>query len=334
MFKKILFGLLGLIGLYLVLCLFGPTKLDVTATKTLKADPELVYSQFIDFRAWPNWSKWMKEDSTMKLSFGNPAAGLGGTYSWTSPKSGSGSMKITGAEAPRRMTADLQFSDWNSVNRIIIECNPKNEGTEVTWKMFDEKPFPFVLRGMMLFMNMNKAIQKDFEEGLSNMEVFLQSGKAGRHLLGYTIHEGQFPGGDYLGKRVKLSFQEVPAFFETHMPKLGQAAGPAMRGAPVGLFWDWNEATQQTDMAAAVPVGQAITHPEYSMMNVPAGPEFTVDYFGAYEKTSAAYAALDSMLIRKGIPFPRQVIEEYITDPGAEKDTAQWLTRIHFLVGN
>lgn len=334
MFKKILFGLLGFIAVYLLLCVFGPATLDVTAKKTLKADPELVYSQFIDLRTWPHWSKWMKEDSTMKLSFGKPAAGLGASYSWTSPKSGSGSMRITGAEESRRVTADLQFSDWNSVNRIVIDLTPKDPFTEVTWRMFDAKPFPFVLRGMMLFMNMNKVIQRDFEEGLSNMELYLQSGQAGRFVQGYSVREGRFSGAEFLCKRVKMDFSEVPAFFQNNMPKLGQAAGPAMRGAPVGLFWEWNETTQQTDMAAAVPVGQAVSHPDYSMMSVSGGQEFTVDYYGAYDKTPMAYAALDSMLHRKGISQPALVIEEYISDPGTEKDTANWLTRIHFLVGN
>lgn len=334
MFKKILFALLGLIALYLVLCLFGPGKMDITTTKTISGSPALVYGQIIEFRNWPGWSKWMKNDTGMVLTYGKPSYGVGGSYSWTSEKSGAGSMKITEAIENQLVKADLVFSDWNSTNKVIMELKPNGDAkTDFTWTMIDEKPFPFVLRGMMLLMNMQGKVKKDFDEGLSNLDQLIQSGKAGIFKNGYMIQEGQFAGAQYLGKRATVSFQDIGSFFGTHLPAIGELAGAKITGAPCGLFWNYDEKKQQTDMAAAMPVSiSEFLNDTYKIITVPASKEFVLDYYGAYDKTQNAYAALDSVIIGKGYAFPFQVIEEYLSDPGSVPDTSQWLTRIHFLV--
>lgn len=334
MFKKILMALLGLIAVYLVLCIFGPGKMDITTTQTISGTPAQVYGQLVEFRQWPLWSKWIREDSAMKLSFGNPSYGVGGSYSWTSEKSGSGSMKITEAVENQLVKADLVFSDWNSTNKIIMELKPHGDAqTDLTWTMLDEKPFPFVLRGMMLVMNMKGRVKKDFDKGLSNLDELIKSGKAGIFKNGYLIHEGQYPGAHYLGKRATVSFKDISTFFGTHLPEIGKLAGPKITGAPCGLFWNYDEKKQQTDMAAAMPVSLSeFLNDTYSIIQVPASKEFVLDYYGAYDKTQAAYAALDSVTTARGYAFPQQVIEEYLSDPGFVPDTAKWLTRIHFLV--
>lgn len=86
-------------------------------------------------------------------------------------------------------------------------------------------------------------------------------------------------------------------------------------------------------MAAVMPVSLSeFLNDTYKIISVPSSKEFVIDYYGDYQKTQNAYKALDSMLSIKGITHPEMVIEEYISDPMLEKDTAKWLTKIHFLV--
>jgi effector-binding domain-containing protein len=333
MLKKMIFALLAIIVLYTVTCFFGPEKMDVITSAKIDGTPGQVYGQFIDYKNWPNWSKWIKEDTAMKLTYENPSSGVGGGYSWTSEKSGSGSMKTTEAVPNSLMKADLKFSDYNSTNAIIIELKPIENQTLVTWSMKDEKPFPFFLRGMMLFMNMNGSIKKDFDKGLANLNEYIKSGKAGEYLNGYTVVESQFPGAQYLGKRAKVKFSAIGNHFNTHFPQIAKLAGSNIAGTPAGLYWMWDEANQSTDMAAAMPISSIpAAYGDYSIFDIPASKEFVVDYYGAYEKTMSAYMAMDSIMHSKGYKNQEMVIEEYITDPMMEKDTAKWLTRIHFLV--
>jgi effector-binding domain-containing protein len=333
MFKEILLGLLAIIVLYLVTCFFGPSKMDVTTTKTLSGSPAQIYYQLIEYKNWPTWSKWIKADSTTKLTFGNPSSGLGGSYSWTSKESGAGSMKTTEVVENQLIKADLMFDDWNSTNKVVFELKPNGTKTDVTWSMTDEKPFPFVLRGMLLFTNMAGEIKNDFNTGLDNIEKLLVSGKAGYFVNGYLIQEGQFEGKNYLGKRSIVSFSAIGPSYGTHLPAIAQLAGNAITGFPCGIFWNYDEKTQRADMAPVMPVSlKEIKNDTYAIISVPSSKEFTLDYYGAYDKTQKAYMALDSLSQSKGYKFPQNVIEEFITDPMVEKDTTKWLTRIHFLV--
>lgn len=333
MLKKIFLALLGLIAIYAITCFFGPKRMDVTTTKTISGLPEQVYAQIIDYRNWPNWSKWIKEDTAMKIVYDKNSSGIGSGYSWTSEKSGSGSMKTTEAVPNSLFKADLNFKDYNSTSKVVITLKPSDNQTVVTWSMRDENPIPFFYRGMMLFMNMNDAIVRDFDKGLANLDEFIKSGKAGTYLNGYTILESNFPGGQYLGKRAKLKFAEIGKFFETHYPVIAKLASDKISGPPSGIYWQWDEKNQTTDMAAVMPVSLSeFLNDTYKIISVPSSKEFVIDYYGDYQKTQNAYKALDSMLSIKGITHPEMVIEEYISDPMLEKDTAKWLTKIHFLV--
>lgn len=333
MFKKIIITLLGLIGIYLILCAFGPTQMDVTTSKTIKSTPDKVYAQIVDFRNWPNWSKWIREDSAMTLTYGAKSYGVGGTYSWKSKKSGSGNMEIILDDPNSLVKSKLKFDDYNSVSDINIAMKANGDNTDLTWTMKDEKPFPFVLRGMMLIMNMNGSIKKDFDKGLSNLDEFLQAGKGGYFINGYTVNETTFPATNFIGYRSEVPFSDMSSYFNTHLPASSKLAGKNMIGAPAGIFWKWDEKNMKADMAAAVPVSiTSFADPFYQLISINSHKEYNLNYYGAYDKTQVAYMILDSIIHSRGIKHPELVVEEYITDPITEKDTTQWLTRIHFLV--
>ena len=57
---------------------------------------------------------------------------------------------------------------------------------------------------------------------------------------------------------------------------------------------------------------------------------YIIDYYGSYEGLMYAHLALDNYLKQKGLKMRSPVIEEYLTDPGAEPDTSKWLTRIYY----
>ena len=60
-----------------------------------------------------------------------------------------------------------------------------------------------------------------------------------------------------------------------------------------------------------------------------AGDVAFLKYFGSYQKTQAAYEAIYKWIADNGKTENGNAWEVYVTDPGAEKDTANWETDIY-----
>lgn len=152
----------------------------------------------------------------------------------------------------------------------------------------------------------------------------------------YTVEEKDFPATVYVISKGKVNFKDIGEFFGTQYEKIGAACGQSgheIVGAPVGLFWEWNEETQFADMAAGMavkPKGQ-IAYKDLEKFEIPASKCLLIAYYGAYEKTADAHATLENYMKEKSLNL-NVVLEEYVTDPGAEPDTSKWLTNIYYIL--
>lgn len=334
MIQKIIYVILSIIVIYLILCLVGPKKIEVNVSRDIDATPAAIYSQIADLRNMKNWSKWIIEDTSIKLSYQHKTTDIGGEYSWESEKSGSGKMKITDEELNKFVKYELSFKDWDAISDVEIQLIPKDGNhTNTNWTMKDRKEFPFMMRGMMLVMNMNGKIKKDFEKGLENLNNYLLANPSVLLIKNFNINQNEFTAINYLGKRSIVKFSEMQNYFATHFIEIEKLAGKSIAGIPVGLFWKYDEKSMTSDMAAAIPVNNTqLNNNEYSIIAVPTSKQFTLDYYGSYSNMKTAYNTLDSLIKMNGYSQPSLVIEEYMTDPMTEKDTTNWLTKIHFLV--
>jgi effector-binding domain-containing protein len=55
-----------------------------------------------------------------------------------------------------------------------------------------------------------------------------------------------------------------------------------------------------------------------------------VAYYGNYDQSEKAHDAIGDKMKADGLVLRDAVIEEYVTDPTAEPDTAKWLTNIYY----
>lgn len=87
---------------------------------------------------------------------------------------GSGEQEITEIFEGKRIESELRFlKPWKSTSNAFMVVEPKEDAqTEVTWGFDGENKFPSSI--FMLFMNMDKMIGKDFEEGLQNLKEKLE----------------------------------------------------------------------------------------------------------------------------------------------------------------
>ncbi len=172
MFKKILIALVVVIAAILVFAATKPDTFKVERTASIKAAPPKIFPLINNMHNWASWSPYEKLDPAMKKTFTGPDSGVGAVYAWEgNSKAGAGSMEITDAPAPSKVTMKLDFvKPFVGHNIAEFTLTPDGvEGTTVTWSM--SGPSPYMMKVMGIFCNMDKLIGKDFETGLANLRA-------------------------------------------------------------------------------------------------------------------------------------------------------------------
>jgi uncharacterized protein YndB with AHSA1/START domain len=147
-----------------------PATFRVQRTASIKAPPEKIFALINDMRGWGAWSPYEKKDPAMKRAYHGQESGKGAVYEWDGDKNvGKGRMEITDVSTPSKIVIKLDFfRPFEAHNTASFTMEPKGEATDVTWAM--DGPNLFVGKVMSIFIDMDKMIGKDFEEGLSNLK--------------------------------------------------------------------------------------------------------------------------------------------------------------------
>ena len=151
-----------------------PDEFRVVRSAVMNAPPEKVFPLINDFHRWTEWSPWEHKDPNLKRTYSGSASGVGAAYDWEGNKNvGKGRMDILESQPFKRIYIKLHFMvPFESVNHAEFKLEPEGGGTKVTWTMSGaSKGFHKVL---CVFMNMDKMIGKDFEQGLANMNAAAQ----------------------------------------------------------------------------------------------------------------------------------------------------------------
>ena len=107
----------------------------------------------------------------MKKTHAGPPSGTGASYAWQgNAKVGAGSMKIKSSEPVSKIAIDLNMlKPFKAHNDVVFRLQPDAGRTTVTWAM--DGKYAFIAKLMGLFMNMDKMIGSQFEEGLANLKT-------------------------------------------------------------------------------------------------------------------------------------------------------------------
>jgi hypothetical protein len=110
-------------------------------------------------------------DTGMKKTFSGAPLGQGAVYSWAgNDKVGEGRMTIEKSDKPSLVSIKLEFlKPFAATNTATFSFAPAAEGTKVTWAMDGHNNF--MSKAFQLFMDMDKMIGKDFEQGLAAMKA-------------------------------------------------------------------------------------------------------------------------------------------------------------------
>jgi len=169
-----------------------------------------------------------------------------------------------------------------------------------------------------------------FEKGLQNLKKYCETQAAGMPQV--QIQEMDFPAHMYAGVRQVVNMADMGKFFMDNMPNLGKGLGAKEIGAPVGLYWTWDTVSHTTELAAAMPVSDTSKKVKgISYFYVPASKAYMTAYKGPYSGIGNPHMAISKYMANKGLQHGL-IIDEYVTDPGKEKDSTKWQTNIYYLV--
>ena len=166
---------------------------DVSRSRTIKADPAVVFNDLNDYRNWADWGPWYETDSTIVVNYAENTIGEGAWYSWISTE-GDGEMRTLKTMPPDRIEAEIiyktPFGEMRSDVYWIIK--PVDSGTDLTWGIKGE--MPFITRFMA--SSMEEQMGPMEERGLELFDANLM-----RKLQVYSIENKgvvDFSGGFYL----------------------------------------------------------------------------------------------------------------------------------------
>lgn len=169
--------LLILLIVYLLSAFFAKSNFKVERTRVVQASQKLVYNQIGILKNWENWSIWQEKDHSIQYTFEGKDAENGAVMHWKGDpeKSGTGLIEIIQADPPYSMVYKLKgklpFSIQSMGSFILSAENSKR--TTVLWT--DHGQIPFLLRPVLMFIDVEAIMAPDMERGLFKIDSICSS---------------------------------------------------------------------------------------------------------------------------------------------------------------
>ena len=170
-----LYIVLGILALLLLLILIAPKVYDVKRSIVVNRSVGDTFQYLKLIKNQDHWSPWKKRDPNMKQTHTGVDGTVGFVNRWEGNKDvGVGEQELTGYVENERIDSELRFEKpWKSISNgyfLLRELEPQK--TEVVWGFSGKNKPP--INVMMLFYNMDKAVGKDFQEGLASLKAQLE----------------------------------------------------------------------------------------------------------------------------------------------------------------
>lgn len=170
-----LYIVLGIILLILILAAIAPKTYNVSRSIEIDRPKDEVFHYLKFLKKQDEWSPWGKRDPNMEQKFTGTDGEVGAISYWNGNKEvGEGEQELTNIVDGERIESELRFlKPWKSTSDAYLLTEEVGaQKTKVIWGFTGNNKFPMSI--MMLFMNMDKMIGKDFEEGLASLKEIME----------------------------------------------------------------------------------------------------------------------------------------------------------------
>lgn len=174
MLSKILVIVVIAAAVLAVVISMRPDEFSVSRSVLIHAPAASVFDYVSDFRKWEKWSPWAGLDPDMRRTYSDPSSGPGAVYSWSGNNQvGEGSMTATEVRPNEVIRMKLEFlKPFKASNDAEFIFRPEGAGTSVTWSMSGKNNF--ISKAMGLFMNCDKMVGGQFDQGLAKLKSILE----------------------------------------------------------------------------------------------------------------------------------------------------------------
>ena len=179
MLKKTLIALAVIVVVFVAIVAMQPSEFRVARKTTIAAPVQAVFAQVNDFQKWRAWSPYDKLDPAMKKTYDGPPAGTGASYSWVgNSHAGEGRATITESRPNELVRIKLDFvKPFAGTAFAEFTFKPDGDRTVVEWSLDGNNNF--VSKAVHLFMNMDKMVGGQFEEGLAELKSVVEAAPKG-----------------------------------------------------------------------------------------------------------------------------------------------------------
>lgn len=335
--RLLFFFMLAVIVVTAALSFLLPTSQKIERSEIIQAPAKTIYQQLVKLENFNKFSVWSQQDSSAIYTINGTDGTVGAYCSWSgNPEiSGEGRIEILALEQDRKVEHKLHFTRPKEGSALsIFTLNENNGLTTITWSFEMATPRPWNI--FNLFYSMDKQMGKDFEQGLAALKSSVEQLAGTTGNINYEVLTMDFPSTTFALIRQQVKWSDIQLFLTQHLPIIRNEAfkANAAPGTASSLFYNWDEKNQLTEMAAALPVrsGTELNTSLVKTENVPAGKAVYVNHYGIYEKAANAFSSIQAYLYKHKLKQKFPIIQQYITGPASEKDTAKWLTKIVCLI--
>lgn len=170
MLIKSLIAIVSIVIVFAAIVVTQPSEFRVARSANIAAPASAVFAQVNDFRKWGAWSPYDKLDPAMKRTYEGAAAGTGASYAWAgNANAGEGRATITESRPNELVRIRLDFAKpFASTAVAQFAFKPDGERTTVEWSLAGKNNF--VAKAVHLFLNMDRMVGGQFEEGLAQLK--------------------------------------------------------------------------------------------------------------------------------------------------------------------
>jgi len=176
MLTNILIVLAVVVVVFVVIVAMRPSEFRVERSAAMSAPAPAVFAWVNDLHKWQEFSPWAKLDPAAKATFSGSSDGVGAVFEWAGNKQvGEGRMTIIESRPNELIRFRLDFlKPFAATNTAEFTFKPDGDQTVVTWSMTGKNNFMFKAVG--LFMNCDKIVGAQFDQGLANLKGLVDVG--------------------------------------------------------------------------------------------------------------------------------------------------------------
>ena len=316
--RILLFAALLLVAALLIAGLFAPKGQEVKKSIEIDAPPSAIFLHIKYFDKYAKWNPWLSKDQNIQLSTQGKDGTLGAKRIWRSSVQdvGEGSDEIVAIVENQSLSSKLEFvrpRPGRATNVFdLVDVGGK---TRVNWTFNFDVPYPW--NAFMLFSGDFSEIEEQFGKGLISLKQTLE--KFERSAVNYMTTDIKYEGKLLAAKRGQIKYEAVSDFCQASMDEILAAMkskGALRKGTPTLLFYDWNEETNDVDVAYGIPVSNGTVIDGLDMIKVPGSDNgLKAVSVGDRSRTIDVHRFMKKKFTADGREIDMPFIEEFVKGP-------------------